>query len=119
GTGMSTLLKMKQRIAREVARSDLGEMIGDAINDAIDAYQYKRFYFNETREITFDTTPGQEFYDKNDHEAIPNLYKIDYIKVVVNNVLLDVERVRPEDHEEHLPAEGEPTSFSYYEQMLR
>ena len=89
---MSTLADMKARIANEVSRSDLDDMIALAISDAIDTYYDKRFFFNESREIVFDTVPGQEFYDKSDEPNIPDLLAIDYVKITVDNAIMTLRR---------------------------
>lgn len=118
---MSTLTIMKQRVADELARSDLGAMISFAISDAIAYYQSKRFLFNESRDITFDTVDEQEFYDRYDHVAIPNLMAIDYAKITVNtNTILNLRRADPEEIESFQPTtSGEPNCYSYYEQQIR
>jgi hypothetical protein len=116
---MTTLAVMKQRIADELARSDLTPMIAYAITDAIEHYQSKRFFFNESRDITFDTVSAQEFYDRYDHAAIPNLMAIDYVKITVNDCLLTLRRAEPNELEGFQTASGEPTCYTYYEQQLR
>ena len=116
---MTTLAVMKQRIADELARSDLTPMIAYAISDAIKRYQSKRFYFNESRDVTFDTVAAQEFYDQYDHSAIPNLMEIDYIKLVNGSIYWDINRVIPEAMEVYNAASGQPYSYTYYAQQLR
>mgnify|MGYP003487895577 FL=1 len=44
---MTTLATMKDRIARELRRSNIETQIGEAITTAIDAYQTERFAFAE------------------------------------------------------------------------
>jgi hypothetical protein len=116
---MTTLAVMKQRIADELARSDLTAMIAYAISDAIKHYQSKRFFFNESRDVTFDTVADQEFYDKYDHSSIPNLYAIDYAKVNVGDGYWDLERDTPGAMEVYSPATGQPYSYTFYDQQLR
>ena len=76
---------MKTRIADEIARDDLTTQIGYAINDAISAYNNERFYFNETRDLTFYTVASQELYTSSDLADMPNILKIDWIKLYINN----------------------------------
>lgn len=57
-----TLGAMKLRIANEVNRSDLGDEIANAISDAIACYDRERFYFSETRDVTFNTVALQPRY---------------------------------------------------------
>lgn len=117
---MTTRAVMKQRIADELARADLTSMIPYAISDAIKYYQSKRWFFNESREITFDTANGQEFYDKYDCAYLSTLIKIDYAKVTIDNTLFDLKRVDPEEHEHNQnQVNGQPFSYSYYAQQMR
>lgn len=117
---MTTLATMKDRIANEVARSDLDAMIANAINDAIDTYQPKRFYFTETRDITFDTVDGQEWYDKFDHASIPHLLAIDYVKITVDGTLMTLGRTAAENLElSPDTASGQPNCYAYYGQQMR
>lgn len=116
---MTTLTVMKQRIADEVARSDLTTMIAYAISDAIAYYQSKRFFFNESREITFDTADEQEFYDKYDHAAIHDLMHIDYVKLNIDNWAYTLCRAEPEELEDYFGTSGQPTSYTYYERQIR
>jgi hypothetical protein len=116
---MTTLSVMKQRIADEVARSDLTSMIAYAISDAISYYQSKRFLFNESRDIEFDTASDQEFYDKYDNAAIPNLMKIDYVKLDLDGWAYTLCRADPEELEDYSAASGQPTSYTYYDRQIR
>lgn len=116
---MTTLAIMKTRVADELVRSDLTAMIGYAISDAIAAYQSKRLFFNESRDVTFDTSPAQEFYDQDDNDLIPNLMKIDYVRITIGGVLWELNRAEPQDLEAFSPANGQPTSYTYYGQQIR
>lgn len=78
-----TLGAMKLRIKNEINRSDLDDEIADAISNAIQAYDHERFYFSETREVTFNTVQGQTHYGE-DHTTSPTgalgrLLHIDYL----------------------------------------
>jgi hypothetical protein len=118
---MTTLAVMKARIADELARSDLTTMIGYAITDAIYAYQSRRFFFNELRDVLFTTADGQEWYDFSDSEYIPDLMAIDSIRVAIDDSFWELCRKTPDELEstEVSPAEGQPTSYTYYNQQIR
>jgi hypothetical protein len=118
---MTTLAVMKQRIADELARSDLTTMIGYAISDAINAYQSRRFFFNENRDVIFNTANGQEWYDVSDSSDIPNLMAIDYMRITVDDTVYTLCRVTPERIEVDTasPAEGQPYSYTYFNQQIR
>lgn len=118
---MTTLAVMKQRIADELARSDLTAMIAYAISDAINAYQSRRLFFNESRDITFDTAADQEWYDRYDNAAIPNLMAIDYMRVAIDSTFWELCRETPEAMESSQvdPTTGQPTSYTYFNQQIR
>ena len=114
---------MKTRIAREIGnRTDLTTEIGDAINDAIDVYQDDRFYFNESRDVTFLTVAAQEFYTAADNANIPTLESIDYIMKFVGNNATELTYVLPdvmEDVSNSGTFQGEPYEYTYYQQKIR
>jgi len=114
-----TLADMKSRIADEISRSDLSNEIGRAISDAIDTYQSTRFFFNESRDVTFNTTVAQEFYDASDEPNISDLLSVDYVKIKIGSVLWGLMRKEPQDLELAIPANGQPSSWTYYNQQLR
>jgi hypothetical protein len=58
---MSTFLETVTRISAELRRSNLGDAVKQAINDAIDEAAKTRFYFNEMH-LNFPTIVGQEYY---------------------------------------------------------
>lgn len=72
-------ITMQNRIADELIRSDLTSQIQLAIQSAIDFYQPRRFFFNETRGDTFSTVSGQEFYTSADAAFIATMHEIDDI----------------------------------------
>lgn len=80
---MATLADMKSRITGELRRSDLSEQIADAIDTAIAAYQTEHFYFNESRDLTFNTVASQFKYGASDNADLANVLRIDYAFVVV------------------------------------
>lgn len=90
---MSTLAVMKARIAQELGdRTDLTSEIASAITDAVTEYAPKRFYFNESRSVTFSTVAAQEFYTSADNANIPNLYRIDLVSVDVGGQVQQIDR---------------------------
>jgi hypothetical protein len=114
---------MKTRIVSELGgRTDLTSNITDAINDAIDAYQEDRFYFNESRDVTFSTVASQEFYTVADNANIPNILAWDYVMKVVGINTLYLSYVLPdvmEDTSNSGTFIGEPYEYTYYQQKIR
>lgn len=64
---MATRADLRTRILRDLERdeADWADDINDSIDDAIRNYQPKRFYFNESRTLTFNTVAGTDLYSYN------------------------------------------------------
>jgi len=119
---MTTLAIMKARIADELARDDLTSQIAYAITDAITAYQDERFFFSESRALTFNTVASQEFYTSADASWIPTITKIDYIFVYEGNTPQQLMPMRPADMESavtNATSLGVPSWYCYYNKTLR
>lgn len=118
---MTTLADMKASIAAEIYRDDLTDAIAAEIGRAITFYQRKRFFFNETRLITFNLVPGQEFYGATDEPRIPNLLQIDYVQVTQNGRPLPLQMTDAEtmDLWTGTPASGAPSRYCYFERQIR
>lgn len=118
----ATLGDMKARVADELARSDLTTQIANAINDAIDFYQNERFIFNESRDITFSTVSGQEFYSTAANANIPTLKSFDYVILYLGNIPWNLRRRAPLDIEilnQNGLMRGQPWNYAYYNKQLR
>lgn len=119
---MTTLTAMKARIALEVRRSDLDTQIASAISTAIGAYQEQRFYFNESRSLTFSTVASQEFYTSADDADIGLIKKFDYVKLYVGDFPYELTPERPADIEwlsQNGTQTGQPLSYCYYARSIR
>ncbi len=119
---MTTLGIMKERIADELARDDLVSQIGYAINDAIGAYQSERWYFCESRNLTFDTVASQEIYTAADDADIGRIVKIDWLTVYINSQPYELLPMRPGEME-HLSwgntSLSHPAWYAFYEEGVR
>lgn len=115
-----TLGAMKNRISREIMRSGLDLDIADAINDAITAYEDERFYFNETRNFTFNTVVDQDRYDSDDSANLANILKFDYVMMRLNGTDYTLEQEEPEFFDNLFNAtSNQPSYFGWYgEQFL-
>lgn len=120
---MATLGEMKAAIADEIFRDDLGSTIEREISRAIQFYQRTRFWFNESRTITFNTVNLQEFYDAADHPDIPNLLAIDYMTVTRSGTeITPLCRTTSFDLDTYSVSQANPnvpTDYVYFEQKLR
>lgn len=116
---MGTLADLKSRIALELARTDLSAQIANAINDAIKFYGRERFWFNQSRNITFITVDGQQAYGALDQVLIPNLIKIDDIFFSDDKYPLD--RYSATDFEMLTggsTANGRPCAYTYTDNQI-
>lgn len=119
---VGTLGYLKDKIADEIARGDLTSQIADKITEAIAAYQSERFFFSESRDITFSTVAGQEFYGTADNAAIPTLQGFDYIILYIGSIPWPIARrtdVEIEVLNQNGLMRGQPWNWSYYNQQIR
>lgn len=120
---MTTLAIMKARIADELGdRHDIDSQIAYAINDAITAYQDERWWFNETRALTFTTVAEQDFYSATDSANIGTIQKIDYVMLYVGSVTYRLEYKPPSEIEAmslNGVYVGTPWGYTWYGAQLR
>jgi hypothetical protein len=92
------------------------------INDAINAFRSKRFWWAESRTAAaFNTVAAQEFYGIADVPAFARLISIDYVVTTIGTQPFQLTPYRP------LPGEtasngtstGQPISYTWYENQLR
>lgn len=118
-----TRAAMKVRIANEINRGDLAPEIDAAIGDAIDYWSGERYFFNETRDTTFQTVAAQDSYGINEFNDILNVIKIDYVHCIVSGQIFKVYQRRPETIELSIQNSGLsigiPAEYSFYNQALR
>lgn len=109
----ATLGDMKDRIARELGRTDLTTQIADEISSAIAHYERERFWFNEARE-TATMTAGQANF------AVPtDMLEIDEMTVTYNGHPLPLEQrdwhwYRDIAGDDADAGQGTPENFVYY-----
>lgn len=117
---MSTLADLKSRIATELARTDLTSQIANAVNDAIKFYGRERFWFNQTRTITFATVNGKQAYGVTDQSLIPSLIKIDDL-YFTGTTTYPLDRYSPTDFEFLIggsTANGKPYAYTYTDNQI-
>lgn len=119
---VNTLGYLKDKIVDELGRPDLTSQIVDKITEAIAAYQSERFFFSESRDITFPTVAGQEFYGAADNAAIPTLQGFDYIILYIGSIPWPIARrtdVEIEVLNQNGLVRGQPWNWAYYNQQIR
>lgn len=119
-----TLGYMKDRVDDELKRSGtMTTRIEQCIRDAIRIYQPHRFRFSESRDVCqFNTVIGQEFYTTADNAAIASLYQFDYIAITIGSARFELQHLRPVDIElltQSGTQQGQPQSFSYFNEKIR
>lgn len=122
---MPTLGQLKADIADDIDDTS-GEYAGAIHKAVLAAVRYcerKTFYFNETRDITFPTINGQEWYGVADNANIPTLVRIQYaFREDANNVRLPLDYDTPQSIEllaDNSAIRGEPSSYTYFGQRVR
>ena len=119
---MATYLDVINRIGDESLRSDLANQIKLCIQDAIGHYEVERFWFNQFRDRTFMTVPGQEFYGAADLGDIPHVLEFDAVTLTVGSTrwpLSKIGYVQLEDWNTDASARGQPTHYAYWGRQIR
>lgn len=125
---MATRVPLRTRILSDLERSESewGSSVTDAINDAIDFYQPKRFYFNERRTLTFATVASVDTYAFNTPGVTgaigAEFYKIDQVLLQIGTTW-DILRKDAYDWQEQSAdnniAAGQPYSWAYIDRAIR
>lgn len=118
---MSTLTTLKADIASDFKRSDLTTDIAAAISRAIRHYQAEHFYFNETRDKTFNCVVDQIWYGGDDDADIPLFTDIDTMHITINTNRYRLRHFAIEDFEiltDGNATSGQPYAYTYYNQEI-
>lgn len=121
---MSTYDQLKARIADQLddTGSAYATQIASAILEAIRWCERDTYYFNETRDITFSTVDGQQWYGASDNANIPTLVRIQAAFKEVGGQITPLMPETPETLEvlsDNSAAEGEPYCYTYFGKRLR
>jgi len=119
---MATYLDLITRVGDESLRADMTNQIKLCIQDAIAHNEVERFWFNQFRDRTFATAPGQEFYGAADQSDIPNILEFDAATLTVGSTrwpLAKVGYVQIEDWNADAASRGQPTHYAYWGQQIR
>jgi hypothetical protein len=119
--GSLTFQNLQTNIANDLTRSDLSSQIVSAAQDAIRFYEPERFWFNQTRSLTFQTVPGQNTYTATDLSQIPNVIEFDHVFMRDSTSQWELDRQEYPDFEWLLginTANGRPTDYCYVDGTL-
>jgi hypothetical protein len=114
---MATLAVMKSRIASELDRTDISSQIASAILDAIAEHERERFWFNESRDLTFTTVASQRIYTTSDASWIPDVIQIDDLFATVggqNRRLIRGDASTLELLSDNSGSSGAPSEWDYF-----
>lgn len=123
--GSATLGTMLSAISDDIddTTGEYSNQIATAILSAIRFCERETYYFNETRDVTFSTVDGQEFYTSVDNAAIATLVHIESAwKEDTAGQRTAIRRVLPDDIEllaDANASRGEPYCWSYFAQKVR
>lgn len=97
--------------------------INAAIFAAIRYCEREPYYFNETRDLTFPTVQGQEWYDANDLAEIKTLVRIVAVYSEESSgqrsILRRATPVELETLSDNSASTGEPYAYTYFGQRIR
>lgn len=122
---MTTLADLSSAIADDIddTTGEYGAQITTAIQAAQRYCERTTYYFNETRDVTFVTVGGQEWYGTADNANIPTLIRIEAVyseDSTGQRVML--RREVPEELEllsDNSATVGEPYLWTYFNQKIR
>lgn len=125
---MTTRAILRARILDDLERDQAtwGTRIDQAIDDAIAHYQSKRFYFNESRTVTFNTVAGTDTYTfpkaATAGTITPDFYQVDVVYITVGGSVDELRRVDYdwlEQIADNNTAQGQPYNYAYVGQTWR
>jgi hypothetical protein len=119
---MATRADMKALILSKMARNDVAAWSEQAISDAIEHYQPRRFWFNETRSLTFDTVADQSDYSATDDGDIDDFYDIDAAVITVGGQARILRRYGVPEMElllDNSGSKGDPYAFARFADGFR
>jgi hypothetical protein len=122
---MTTFSDIKEAIADDIddTTGEYAAQISTAVLAAIRYCERRTYYFNETRDVTFPTVQGQEWYAAADNANIPTLVHIvDAWSEDSNGDRDPLRRMTPQDMEllsDNSASIGEPYAFTYFGQRIR
>lgn len=118
---MATLADLKAEIADDLERPDLATTIASEVSRAIVFYQRTRFYFTETRDVTFSTVAGQKLYTVSDNASIPKFIEFDQVNLEDGTNVDHLDEIFPDEWEILVgsgAASGRPSSWTYFNQSI-
>jgi hypothetical protein len=122
---MTTLADLTSAIADDIddTTNEYGVSILKAVQAAQRYCERSTYYFNETRDVTFVTVSGQQWYTSAANANIPTLIRIEAAySEDANGQRLKLDRTTPKELEilaDNTAATGQPFWWTYFNQQIR
>jgi hypothetical protein len=122
---MTTLADLTSAIADDIddTTNEYGAGILKAVQAAQRYCERTTYYFNETRDVTFVTVSGQQWYTSAANANIPTLIRIEAAySEDANGQRLKLDRTTPKELEilaDNTAATGQPFWWTYFNQQIR
>jgi len=122
---MTILSDLTSDIADDIddTTGEYGDQILKAVQGAQRFCERSTYYFNETRDVTFPTIDGQDWYDETDNANIPTLVRIQAVySEDTSGQVTPLRRETPEELEllgDSSASRGEPYLWTYFHQQIR
>lgn len=123
--GTQTFSNLVTQIADEIddTTGEYSGQIQASVLSAIRWCEREVYYFNETRDVTFQTINGQDWYDAADNSNIPTLIRVvEAYCERSDGRRYRMRRVTPEELEllsDNSASTGEPYAWTYFGQRMR
>lgn len=118
---MASFLDLRTNIANDLTRTDLDAQTKSAVTDAIRFYEADRFWFNQTRSLTFPTVASRNAYTAADFAQLPNVIEFDRLFIQDGTTLYGLTKQEYDRFEWFLgfnSANGRPTDYCYIDGQL-
>lgn len=124
GSSGPTFADLAAAIADDIddTTQEYQEQINRAIKTAIRYCEREVYYFNETRDVTFPTVAGRQWYTSDDASEIGTLVRIEAAYCEdARGRRIELSRATPSEMEiasDSAAARGEPYAFAYFRQQV-
>jgi len=122
---MTTFAELRSAIADDMddTTGEYTQQISNAVLEAIRWCERYTYYFNETRDVTFQTVTAKQFYDSTDCADIATAVRASAVFVIdTGGVVVELDRVYPEDLEVLSGtgfSSGIPSQWAYFARKMR
>lgn len=119
---MGTLAQLQARIASDLTRDDLTSQIADVVADAIKFYAKQKFWFNQSRNLSFNTVAAQSDYTTLGSVSAADIIELDALFVTQGSSVFGLTHFEPLQFEYLASPTANyslPSAFTYVDQAIR